>query len=110
PAQESPVSPAQAAEELGDLDMARKNFREAIDAYEESLRLRPNNAAVWNKMGIGHHQLMELAKAKTDYQKAIKLNRKYSEAINNLGTIYYTAKNYGRAIRYYQEALALAPG
>jgi tetratricopeptide (TPR) repeat protein len=110
PAQEPPVSPAQAAEERGDLDMARKNFREAIDAYQESLRLRPNNAAGWNKMGIAHHQLMELAMAKTDYQKAIKLNHKYSEAINNLGTIYYTAKNYGRAIRYYQEALALAPG
>jgi tetratricopeptide (TPR) repeat protein len=109
PAQES-MSPAQAAEERGDIDMARKNYRDAIDDYQEAIRLRPNNAVAWNKKGIAHHQLMELPLAKADYQKAVKLNRKYAEAINNLGTIYYTAKNYGRAIRYYEESLAIAPG
>jgi tetratricopeptide (TPR) repeat protein len=109
-AQEITPSPAQKAEEMGDLQMARKNYREAIDSYQESVRLRPNNAIAWNKMGIAHHQLMELPLAKTCYEKAIKLNHKYSEAINNLGTVYYTAKNYGRAIRFYQQALALAPG
>ena len=108
-AQEIPPSPAQKAEETGDLQMARKNYRDAIDAYQESIRARPNNAVAWNKMGIAHHQLMELPLAKTCYEKAVKLNHKYSEAINNLGTVYYTAKNYGKAIRYYEQALALAP-
>jgi tetratricopeptide (TPR) repeat protein len=109
-AQEIPESPAQKSEELGDLQMARKNYREAIDAYQESVRLRPNNAQAWNKMGIAHHQLMDLAGAKTCYERAVKLNHKYAEAINNVGTVYYTHKNYGRAIRYYQQALALEPG
>ncbi len=109
PAQEQPRSPAQAAEERGDLQMARKNYREAIDAYQESVGLRPSSAVAWNKMGIAHHQLMELPLAKRCYERAIKLDRKYSEAINNLGTIYYTAKNYGRAIRYYQQSLAISP-
>src|ERR1035438_3094183 len=108
-AQEIPPSPAQKAEETGDLQMARKNYRDAIDAYQESIRARPNNAVAWNKMGIAHHQLLELGQAKTCYEKAVKLNHKYSEAINNLGTVYYSAKNYGRAIRYYQQSLALAP-
>ena len=33
----------------------------------------------------------------TIYEKAIKLNPKYAEAINNLGTIYYAKKSYRRA-------------
>jgi tetratricopeptide (TPR) repeat protein len=110
PSQDVVENPAQKAEELGDLDMARKNYREAIDAYQESLRARPNSAVVWNKMGIAHHQLLDLPRAKACYEKAIKVNRKYSEAINNLGTVYYSTKNYGRAIRYYEQSLALAPG
>ena len=91
-AQELPLSPAQQAEERGDLDMARKNFREAVDAYQEAVHLRPNNAIAWNKMGIAHHQLMELSLAKNCYQKAVKLNPKYAEAINNLGTVYYRSE------------------
>jgi tetratricopeptide (TPR) repeat protein len=114
-AQEIPQSPAQKAEELGDLQMARKNYREAVDSYQEAVRLRPNNAVAWNKMGIAHHQLVagtqfsELTLARNCYQKAVKLNPKYAEAINNLGTVYYRFKNYGRAIRYYQQSLALSP-
>ncbi len=109
PVQEAAQSPAKKAEETGDLEMARKNFLEAIDSYQEAVRLRPNNSIAWNKMGIAHHQLMQLGEAKKCYEKAVKLNRKYAEAINNLGTIYYTAKNYSKAIRYYKQALALAP-
>jgi tetratricopeptide (TPR) repeat protein len=33
----------------------------------------------------------------------------YAEAINNLGTVYYARKSFGRAIRYYQKALKYAP-
>lgn len=110
PAQEGPRSEAQILEERGDLQMARKNYRDAIDSYAAAIRLTPNNAIAWNKMGIGHHQLLEISQAKANYEKAIRINRKYSEAINNLGTIYYSMKNYRRAIRLYQQALQLAPG
>ena len=38
-----------------------------------------------------------------------KLDPKYSEAINNLGTISYANKKYGTAIRRYNAALRLKP-
>jgi tetratricopeptide (TPR) repeat protein len=63
-----------------------------------------------NKIGIAFHQLMQLELAKKNYQKAIKLNPKYSEAINNLGTIYYAEKKYGRAIGLYKRALRYSEG
>ncbi len=40
---------------------------------------------------------------------ALKLNKKYPEAINNLGTIHYARKSYRRAISAYRKALELNP-
>ena len=62
-----------------------------------------------NKIGIAFHQMLQLQLAKKNYERAVKLDPKYSEAINNLGTIYYANKNYGRAISYYKRALKNNP-
>jgi tetratricopeptide (TPR) repeat protein len=88
-------------EKRGDIYMARKMYREAIDMYREG----PDSAILSNKIGIAFHQMLLLDLAKKNYQRAIKLDPKYSEAINNLGTIFYSQKNYHRAITYYKRAL-----
>lgn len=85
----------------GDIFMARKMFREAVDKY----RQMPESAVIDNKIGIAFHQMMLLPLAKKQYERAIKLNPGYSEAINNLGTVYYASKNYGRAISCYKRAI-----
>jgi tetratricopeptide (TPR) repeat protein len=53
--------------------------------------------------------MLQLNLAKKEYEQAIKLSPKYSEAINNLGAIYYGQKSYRRAIREYRKALVLNP-
>jgi tetratricopeptide (TPR) repeat protein len=53
--------------------------------------------------------MLELAQAKKYYQIAVKLNPVYAEAINNIGTVYYSQKSYGRAVKLYRQALRLAP-
>lgn len=86
----------------GDIYMARKMYREAIDVYREG----PNDSPVIaNKIGIAWHQLLQLDLAKKNYERAIKLDPKYSEAINNLGTIYYAGKSYRHAISLYKRSL-----
>jgi tetratricopeptide (TPR) repeat protein len=47
--------------------------------------------------------------AKRYYERAIKIDSKYAEAINNLGTVYYSRKGYVRSIRFYKRALKLSP-
>jgi tetratricopeptide (TPR) repeat protein len=89
----------------GDIFMARKMFREAIDKFREC----PPSAAVDNKIGIAFHQLLQFDLAKKNYEAAIKLDPKFSQAINNLGTVYYGKKNYGKAMKYYRKALKLKP-
>jgi tetratricopeptide (TPR) repeat protein len=91
----------------GDIMMARKMYREALDYYKPGAQ---NNAVLANKTGIAYHQMLDLDSAKKYYQRAIKLNRQYSEAINNLGTVYYAQKSYRRAIDQYRKALRIAPG
>ncbi len=100
------AKPVLTPEARGDIYMARKMYREAIDVYRQAPQ---DSAIIWNKIGIAYHQMLELGPAKRHYEKAIKMNPKYSEAINNLGTIYYAQKNYKRAVSQYQKALKLAP-
>ena len=93
-------------EDRGDVYMARKMYREAIESYEQAPQ---DSAVVWNKLGIAYHQMMQLDAAMRRYRRAIRLDAKYPEAINNLGTIYYAEKRYSKATGSYKHALKLAP-
>jgi tetratricopeptide (TPR) repeat protein len=93
-------------EEHGDLLMVRKMFREAVAVYKTAPQ---NSAVVWNKIGIAWHNLGEFNLARQSYEHAIKVDKKYAEAINNLGTVFYAEKRYRSAISRYKRALELAP-
>jgi tetratricopeptide (TPR) repeat protein len=107
-AQPAPAPPNRAIgpELRGDILMARKMYREAIETYREA---PADSAVVANKMGIAYHQLTDLGTAKRCYERAVKINPKYAEAINNLGTVHYARRSYRRAIGYYKKALEFAP-
>jgi tetratricopeptide (TPR) repeat protein len=102
PAPKPPLSP----EARGDIFMARKMYREAIDVFRED---KSRNPVVFNKIGIAYHQMQQLDNARKFYEQAVRLKPDYAEAINNLGTVYYARKSFGRAIRYYRKALKYSP-
>jgi tetratricopeptide (TPR) repeat protein len=105
PAPSVPARPTLSAQERGDILMARKMYREAIDTYKQA----PETAVLLNKIGIAYHQLTDLSAAANYYQRAVKLDPKYSEAMNNLGTIYYSRASYRRAIGQYKKVLRIKP-
>ena len=94
-------------EEFGDLYMARKMYREAVDSYRQGPK---DSAVLRNKIGIAYHQLGDMGAAAKYYQQAIRLDKNYGDAINNLGTIYYAQKKYRAAISRYRKAIAVKPG
>jgi tetratricopeptide (TPR) repeat protein len=98
--------PALTPEQRGDIFMARKMYRDAADIYKTCDQ---TSAVILNKLGIAYHQMLELDLAKKHYERAIKLNKQYSEAINNLGTIHYAKKSYRRAVGQYNKALKINP-
>jgi tetratricopeptide (TPR) repeat protein len=94
------------AEERGDLDMARKMYRDAVADYKNAPQ---NSPVIWNKIGIAWHSMGDLSLALTNYQRALKVDKNYAEAINNVGTVYYAQKKYRSAISRYKRALAISP-
>jgi len=101
-----PQTEALSSESRGDIFMAEKKFREAIEAYQENGAANP---VVQNKLGIAYQQLQQLDNARKEYERAITLKPDYMEALNNLGTVYYARKSYRRAINWYNRAIKAAP-
>jgi len=93
-------------EELGDLHMARKHYQAAIEAYT---RQSPKPATLWNKIGIAQQQMFLTEEARKSYETALKMDSKNPDVMNNLGSIYYSLKEYSIAEHYYRKALKLRP-
>jgi tetratricopeptide (TPR) repeat protein len=101
-------------EQRGDVFMARKLYRDAIEAYQTGdkgdKKADPRTSAVLaNKIGIAYHQLGDFAAARRNYERAMKLDKHYADAVNNSGTVFYAQKNFRAAITRYRRAIQLAP-
>lgn len=96
-------------EQLGELHMVRKEYREAAAVFQGLVAQAPRNAVYQNKLGIAYHQMALLGPAKSCYERAIKADPSYADARNNLGTIWYQRKRYGKAIKTYQKAIEVRP-
>ena len=94
------------SEMRGDIAMARKDYRQAVELYKS---VQPPTHIIYNKIGIAYHQLTDMDTALRFYQRAIKAKPDYPEAINNLGAIHYAQKGYRRAVSLYSRALKLTP-
>jgi tetratricopeptide (TPR) repeat protein len=106
----APANPAErqiSGEELGDLYMARKQYREAMEQYRSLSDQNPHNAVYLNKLGIALHQQTALGAALKYYERAVKANPRYADAENNIGTIWYQRKKYSKAVRAYQKAIKM---
>jgi tetratricopeptide (TPR) repeat protein len=95
-----------APEMQGDLLAARQRYLDAIAAYKQAPQ---NSAVIANKTGVAYHHMFDLTDAKKNYERAIKLDPGYAQAINNLGAIYHAEKNYKEAERLYRKAIKLNP-
>src|SRR3984893_1816702 len=103
----TPANHQLSGEEMGDLYMARKQYREATEQYRLLSAQNPHNAVYLNKLGIALHQQTALAAALKYYERAVKANPQYADAENNIGTIWYQRKKYGKAVRAYQKAIKM---
>lgn len=106
----SPAAPPPAAaplpppsEQLGDTLSARGRYLLAIKTYEAL----PPTATVENKLGVACLHMLMFDRARASFEAAIKLNPKYPEAYNNLGTLAHSQGDLGRAEKMYKKALKL---
>ncbi len=80
-----------------------------IELAQKLLRLRPNDANVWNSLGSAYFQLDGIAKAKSCYEKAIELDPTHAQYENNLGLTCSSTGDKLSAESHYRRALELNP-
>jgi len=98
---------AETAELKGDLARIHEEFGEAAGYYRTALRATPNDARLYNKLGIAYLQMREYGSARKAFSQAIKYNPRFVNAYNNMGAVECITKKYNPAIRYLKRALEL---
>jgi tetratricopeptide (TPR) repeat protein len=101
------VRPEITDEQMGDLYMVRKQYREAAGMFKKLADQDPRNPVYLNKLGIALHQQEALGLALKYYERAVKVDPRYADAENNVGTIWYQRKKFEKAIKAYQKAIAI---
>lgn len=101
------IQAAQRSELKGDIASARENYADAASLYMRALRSDPNNAMLYNKLGISEFKMNDKGAARKYFLQALKLDSRNVPALNNLGALATVEKKYKPAVRYLKQALAL---
>ena len=96
------LTPLQKDELRADILMARKMYPEAARSYERLAKQEPHNAALLNKLGIAYEGGHNDGPAERYFKKAIKEDKTYASAYNNVGTVEYDRRKYSHAIDWYR--------
>ena len=95
-------------EKQGDVLRARKEYLDAVDYYRAAIA-KQSSASVLNKLGIAELMLERYRDAGREFERALKMDRKFAEPYNNLGVVDYKRRKYGSAIKLYKKSIALVP-
>ena len=93
---------ALAAQRRGDVARAK-------DLYAKAIERSPNNAELYNNVGLLYRATGELERAEDAYQRAITINPKFAVAWSNLGVLLEQRGKRREATAALQQALALDP-
>ena len=85
-------------------------YDSAVIAYDEAIKIAPEDVWLWNNRGEAYAKLQQTDKAVFDFTKAIALSPgKSFVSWNNLGKLYYQQGEYDKAIDAYEQALTVKP-
>jgi Flp pilus assembly protein TadD len=101
------------------LDKGKQLYRddqdsEAVEAFQQAVKLDPDLAEAHFRLGLGYEALAKQEDAESQYKKAVEAYKKHleanpddAEAHYNLGQTYANLGNYSEAIRSYRQATKL---
>ncbi|HSC55992.1 MAG TPA: tetratricopeptide repeat protein [Nitrospira sp.] len=114
------LPPSRSTKEGSDREAAQRWFQralafedsspeEALQAYQEAIRLHPAFTDAHINLGLLHHNLGNLEDAEACYRRAVEQDPKLALAHFNLGVVLEDRHKWSAAISAYQEALKHAP-
>jgi tetratricopeptide (TPR) repeat protein/tRNA A-37 threonylcarbamoyl transferase component Bud32 len=87
-----------------------QHYQEALQAYEQAIKLDANFADAHDARGDALYSLNRYQEALVAYERAIKLDPKYAHAYEGKGNVLYDLKRYQEALAAYERAIQLDAG
>lgn len=109
PSPQPVMTPQQVAEMRADIFVARKMYPQAIRVYLQLVKTDKKNTVLLNKLGVTYEDYGNKGRAEHWFKQAIKTNKTFASAYNNVGTVEYAKHHYKNAVKWYQKALQLQP-
>ena len=73
-------------------------YKESIDAFHSVLETEPDNAEVYNNLGVAYSCAADFEHAETYFVKALELDPQLAQAYINLSDLYYKAGDIASAV------------
>ena len=105
-------SPSKVVKDLvtrGNQCMARGAYAEAIDTYQELLKITPRHPVALNNLGAALYKLGRVKEAEGCLHQAIKIQPDYPDAYSNIGNALLLGGQYAAAESYLRHAIKLNP-
>ena len=85
-------------------------YSEVADRMQSHTSKHPRHALGWLNLGIANHRLGDKKKAKGAYKKALEINPKQREAVNNLAALAAEEGDNSTAYRILSDLVGMDPG
>ncbi len=89
--------------------MADEKLDDAIEIFEQALRMDPNNVEILLKLGYARFHLDDHLEALRVYDKILDVDVTNAEAWNLKGLVHYEQKNYAKALDSVEKAIESDP-
>ena len=94
---------------LGILFIKNRKLVQAIDANKKAIELIPQDASLYNNLGVAQKELGMLKNAEINFRKAIYINKNYPEGYFNLANVLNILNRKHEAYTFYLETIRLNP-
>ncbi len=95
---------------LAQLYYSQEKNAQAIEQFQQILRIQPNNVDAQYLLGVLYHESQQEAKAKEAYRRVLVLNPKHDGALNSLSYILGTeGVSLNEALKMARQAIAIDP-
>lgn len=94
--------------ELGNTFAMKKDFTNAMSAYNEAEKRRDDDYYLYFNKGIVFSQSGQYDKALEAYNLSLKLNPEHYPVYRNIGIVFYVNENYSEALNFFNRFLNLS--
>lgn len=93
----------------GDALKKLEKYEEAVEAYNEAIKINPQYAEAWRGKGGSLFNIKKYDESVEAYDEAIRINPQYSQAWNGKGSSLFEQGKYDDAVKAFDEAIRIDP-